>query len=290
MDHNRQVLPPFILLTLALLGVLLHSAPTFAQSPAGGKIKGTGGVSSIGGSGGGGLISWATLSSYAAPGERGGVAFASRADLDDFRLDVMGFAFNWHDRMEASYARQDFRIKAGNVPIVQDRFGFRYRVAGDLIYDSLPQITFGIEHGRLRDTDIALAVGARHTRDTDYVVSIARAWLNGIGHRTTLLNVNLRHSRANQYGLLGYGGDDTDRVLHGEFAAAIFFNRQLAAGVEYRQKPDNLSSLREQSARDVFLAWFPNKHFSVTAAWLDLGDIAGAANQTGYYLSLQTAF
>jgi len=269
---------------------LLLGSMAEATEGSGGKIKGTGGVSSISGSGGGGLTPWATLSSYAAEDQRGGVVFATRADVDDFRMDVLGVAVNWHDRIELAYAQQDFRIKAGNVSIVQDRLSLRYRVAGDLIYDNMPQITLGVEHGRLRDADIALAVGAESTSGTDYIISAARVWLNGIAHRTTLLNVNLRHSRANQYGILGYGGDASDNPVHIEAAGAVFINRSWAIGMEYRQKPDNLSALREQSARDIFIAWFPNKHFSVTAAWLDLGDIAGAADQTGYYLSLQAAF
>ena len=63
-------------------------------------------------------------------------------------------------------------------------------------------------------------------------------------------------------------------------------NRHLAFGIEYRQKPDNLSFAREEDWNDVFIAWFPNKHINVTAAWADLGDIAGVKDQQGWYLSL----
>jgi len=44
--------------------------------------------------------------------------------------------------------------------------------------------------------------------------------------------------------------------------------------------------LGEQDWKDLFVAWMPNKHVSVTAAYLDLGNIAGASDQTGWYLSV----
>ncbi|MEX2332792.1 MAG: DUF3034 family protein, partial [Pseudohongiella sp.] len=117
--------------------------------------------------------------------------------------------------------------------------------------------------------------------------SMARAWLNGIAHRTTLLNVNLRYGDANQFGILGYGGDDADQKINLEVAGAVFLNRSVAVGFEWRQKPDNLSALVEDDAKDLFLAYFPNKRLSLTAAWVDLGAIAGAPDQRGVYVSLQ---
>ena len=61
-------------------------------------------------------------------------------------------------------------------------------------------------------------------------------------------------------------------------------------GVEYRQKPDKLSAFREQDAWDAFVAWFPLKYVAVTAARVDLGNIATHPNQHGWYLSLQGSF
>ena len=217
----------------------------------------------------------------------GGTVFASQARVDDYQLDIYGGAFNVHDRLEVSVARQDFLIKAADLHIRQDKVGLRYKVAGDIIYEQMPQITVGVEHGELRDEAVALSVGAKDTSGTDYTVSVARAWLNGIAHRTTLLNVNLRYGNSNQFGILGYGGDDEDSRVNVEVAGAVFLNRSVAVGFEWRQKPDNLSALTENSARDLFLAYFPNKRVSFTAAWVDLGDIAGAADQRGVYFSLQ---
>lgn len=275
-------------MSLALAGALpITAAADEAQNQRFGKIKGTGGVSSISGAGGGGLTPWATLSSYAEAGQMGGTVFATQARVDDYQLDIVGAAFNFHDRVEVSVARQDFLIKAADLQIRQDKIGLRYKVAGDIIYDRLPQITVGAEHGNLRDEAVALSVGASHTSGTDYTVSVARAWLNGIAQRTTLLNVNLRYGNSNQFGILGYGGDDADPRVNLEVAGALFITRSIAVGFEWRQKPDNLSALKEDNARDVFLAYFPNKRLSLTTAWVDLGDIAGATNQRGVYFSLQ---
>ncbi|MEX1197017.1 MAG: DUF3034 family protein [Pseudohongiellaceae bacterium] len=285
---SRQTRTGGMMLPGLLLGLLLTlpSPPAFSE----GRLAGTGGVSSINGSGGGGLTGWATLAGYADTGETSGTVYASRADVDDFRLDVFGASATFSNRLEIGLARQHFTIKAADARIEQDRFTAKWRMAGDLIYGKLPQLSLGVEHGRLRDTGTALALGAADTQDTDYIISAARAWIDGLFHRTTLLNVNLRRSQANQYGILGFGGDDPGREWHAEGALAWFATRNIAIGAEYRQKPDNLSALREQSARDLFLAWFPNKRVSVTAAWLDLGAIAGQSDQTGFYLSLQAAF
>ena len=65
----------------------------------------------------------------------------------------------------------------------------------------------------------------------------------------------------------------------------VFLTHEIALGVEYRVKSNNLG-LGEQDWQDVFVAWFPNKYVSITAAWLDLGSIAGAKDQTGWYLSV----
>jgi Protein of unknown function (DUF3034) len=275
-------------LGLMLLPLALIASAAEAQSD--GRLRGTGGVSSISGAGGGGLIPWATLTGYATHPASSGSVFATHASVDDFTLDVAGAAINFRDRAEASFARQNFDIKANGARISQDVVGLKWRLAGDVLYDQLPQVVAGVEHHALRDPATARAVGARSTAGTDLYVGAARAWIAGVAGRTTLLNVNLRHSSANQYGLLGHGGDDMDARWQLEAAVAVFLTRSWVVGAEYRQKPDNLRALKEHDAHDVFIAWFPDKRVSLTAAWVNLGDIAGAPDQSGFYLSLQGAF
>ena len=69
--------------------------------------------------------------------------------------------------------------------------------------------------------------------------------------------------------------------------------KDLAVGAEYRAKPNQLAfagaPFEEGAWKDLFIAWAPSKRVSVTAAWVDLGNIVGHARQTGAYLSLQLA-
>jgi hypothetical protein len=61
-------------------------------------------------------------------------------------------------------------------------------------------------------------------------------------------------------------------------------------GLEYRQKPDNLSFAVEDDWSDAFVAWFPNKHVAVVAAWAELGSIATLEDQNGLYLSVHASY
>jgi hypothetical protein len=57
-------------------------------------------------------------------------------------------------------------------------------------------------------------------------------------------------------------------------------------------KPRNLGVDNEKDYYDAFVAWFPTKHLSVTAAYAVLGDITvfNPTKQRGAYLSVQTGF
>ena len=115
-----------------------------------------------------------------------------------------------------------------------------------------------------------------------------------------LVNLTLRATKANQNGLLGYGGTASDRVsIEPEVSIAWLLRRTVAVGVEYRAKPDKLNpsalgaGLREDDWKDVFVAWAPNKHVSLTLAYVDLGRIVPAVQsrrQTGTYASVQFAY
>ena len=98
-----------------------------------------------------------------------------------------------------------------------------------------------------------------------------------------------RYTEANQTGLLGFGAEDKSAELVWEVSTAILLGRNVALGVEYRQKPDNLS-LKEDDWKSVFIAWVPNKSLNITAAWIDLGQIAGAKHQDGFYFSVMGNF
>lgn len=290
--------PALLLRAAGLLAAICVIAITAPARAGQGKLLATGGASQLEGAGGGGLVPWATLSGYGTRGQQGGAAFATRVDTGDYVLDVQGAAYTFGNRLELSVARQ--RLDLGELrrqlalpwpALGQDIVGAKLRLSGDLVYTRPPQVSVGVQYKRLRDAALPLALGARDGSGVDAYVSATKLFLSGPGGYQWLLNGTVRSTRANQLGLLGFGGDrKSGRSLVLEGSAAVLLNPSLAVGVEYRQKPDNLGFAREDDWRDVFVAWFPNKRVSLVAAWAELGSIATLDAQRGPYVSLQLAF
>lgn len=250
-----------------------------------GKLLGTPGVSQVEGSAGGGLVPWAQLAGYASDDEFAINGFCSRADVTDYSLNVCGAQVNVFDRVELSYAQQRFEVPSLSTTIEQSITAAKVRLYGDIVYSSWPQLSLGIQHKSLDDGTVATLVGAQETSGTDIYFAASKLHLGALAGYNVFWNVTTRYSNANQLGLLGFGGESTSKDVLFEGSTAIFLSREIAFGVEYRQKSNNLG-LGEQDWQDIFVAWMPNKYVSITAAWLDLGNIAGAKNQTGWYLSV----
>jgi hypothetical protein len=263
--------------------LLLVSLPTFANSS--GKLLATPGVSQVEGSGGGGIVPWAQLAGYASEDEFSVNGFCSRADVSDYALNVCGAQLNLFNRVELSYAKQEFDVPALNTEIEQSITSAKIRLYGDIVYSQWPQLSLGIQYKSLDDGTVAKLVGAEDTSGTDYYLAASKLHLGALAGYNWFWNVTTRYSEANELGLLGYGGGNADSAFLFEGSTAVFLSRELAIGIEYRQKANNLN-LGEQDWKDVFVAWMPNKNVSVTAAYLDLGRIAGADDQTGWYLSV----
>ncbi|WP_404341214.1 DUF3034 family protein [Pseudoalteromonas mariniglutinosa] len=270
---------------LKLSLVTLLAVLSFSVIAADGKLLATPGISQVEGSGGGGIVPWAQLAGYASEDEVAINGFCSRADVSDYQLDVCGAQVNFFDRVELSYAQQRFDVPALDTQIEQSISGAKLRLYGDIVYSQWPQLSLGIQHKSLDDGAVAKLVGAEDTQGTDIYLATSKLHLGAIAGYNWFWNVTARYSEANQLGLLGYGGANSGHKVMFEGSTAIFLSREFAVGIEYRQKSNNLG-LGEQDWRDVFVAWLPNKHVSVTAAWLDLGSIAGAKDQTGWYLSV----
>lgn len=263
-----------------------------------GRLLATGGATSIDGAAGGGILPWAVIAGYGEEGEWGGSSFLTRVETGDYRLDAGGLALSYGNRVELSYGRQRFDLgtlaRDLNLPdnsLSQDIIGLKLRLFGDLIYDRLPQVSLGIEHKRQKDFRVPGLVGAERDEDSEAYLAASRLLLGGAFGYNLLLNGNLRYSRANELGLLGFGGDRRDKhsVLK-EGAVAVLLNPRWVVGVEYREKPDNLGFAGESDWSDLFVGYFPNKHLSVVLAYARLGEIAGLDNQDGVYLSLQGSF
>lgn len=273
---------------ITLILMLAVSSYTLAGT---GKLQETAGVTQVEGSGGGGLVPWATLSGYDSRDEWSSSVFMTRLSLPDYRLQAFGISAGIHDRIELSLARHTFELK--NVPfgereINQQILGLKGRLYGDIVYGSWPQIALGAQYKELRDDFVASAVGAEDTDNgTDLYLAASKAHLGALLGYNLVWDVTLRATKANQFGLLGFGGDNNDSYeIMLEASVAALLSRRLALGMEYRQKPDNLSALEEEDAYDIFLAYIPNKNFNITFAWADLGVIAGEEDQSGAYVSI----
>ncbi|MFE8073292.1 DUF3034 family protein [Marinobacteraceae bacterium S3BR75-40.1] len=270
--------------------ILLLAASSVLANP-GSRLWATGGVTTIEGSAGGGLTPWALLSGYASSGEWGGIVNLSSTRVDDYSLEVQAAGVSFDHRVELTFARQRFKLDTLGGELEQDVFGAKFRLLGDAVYTPYGQWSLGLQHKRQRDFDLPNAVGAEDDSGTDVYLTGSKLFLNAIAGRNLLLNAGVRATRANQTGLLGFGGDQGDSYeAVAEASAGLFLNRQWLVGSEYRQKPDNLGFAKEDDWKDVFVAYIPTRELAVTAAWVDLGNIAGLKDQTGFYLALQGAF
>ncbi|MEP1445023.1 MAG: DUF3034 family protein [Paraglaciecola sp.] len=252
-----------------------------------GKLIGTAGLNQLEGSGGGGIVTWATLAGYDSREQISVNAFGTQVYLDDYRLNVLGVSASFYDRVEISIAQQRFDLKTLGGDIEQNIYGVKYRIYGDVVYSTWPQLSVGIQHKTLDDASIANAVGATDdSNGTDLYLAATKVHLGAIAGFNALWSVTARATKANQLGLLGFGGIKNDSYqIMAEASAAVLLSRHLAVGAEYRQKPDNLG-LGEEDWFDLFISYIPSKNLSFTLAWAELGSIAGANNQKGLYLSL----
>ncbi|WP_206486207.1 DUF3034 family protein [Thalassotalea sp. G2M2-11] len=252
---------------------------------AGGKILATPGVSQVEGAGGGGLVPWAQLAGYATENTIAASAFCTQATVKDFQLDSCGAQLNFYDRLELSFAQQNFDVNPLSLSLSQQIIGVKYRLYGDVVYSHWPQLSLGIQHKTLDTPDIAFALGAQHDSGTDIYIAASRLHLGLIAGYNFLWNATIRYTEANEMGLLGFGGSNGGGGFEAEISAAVLINKHFAIGAEYRQKPDNLG-LGESDWSDIFIAWFPNKNASITLAYVNLDVIAALPNQDGWYLSV----
>ena len=262
----------------------LFALPANADS----KILATSGATQLEGAAGGGIVPWAVIGGYGSDGEWGGAIASTRVSVDDFQLDVASALIGIHNRVELNIGHQDLHVEPLSLNIRQNIVGIKVRVAGDLIYHAMPQMSVGVLHKENRDPAVPNLLGAHDNSGYDLYFSASKVILAGWLERNWVVNGTLRWTNANQIGLLGFGnGNGDDYQLVAETSVGMFWNRHWAGGFEYRQKPDRLSAVTEDDWFDTWLGWFPNKRAAVVLAYADLGDIAGLVEQRGWYLSLQ---
>ena len=270
----------------AKLGVVLALCATAFSAAAGdGKLRGAGGLISIEGSAGGGISPWAVIAGYNEADQASALAASSRVETDDYQLQTNSVAIGAYNRVELSLTRQTFAIPGARLG--QDILGAKVRLAGDLIYGPYPQVSLGAQYKRSTQGSTLSALGIRDQQDVDFYASVSRLFLSGPLDRSWLVNATVRSTKAQQTGLLGFS---SNRKFVLEGSTAMLLNRYVALGLEYKTKPDELSGLREDDWKDVFLAWFPNKKLTLAVAYVDLGEIATRKNQNGYFFTLQGQF
>ena len=281
---------------LLALAFLLPAWRVLAQDS--GRLLATSGVSQVEGAGGGGLASWALITGYGTNDAVGGNVHDTFAYTSDFTLESAGAAVGVHDRVELSYAHLWFDTRQAGArlgigrgyTITEDVAGLKVRLFGDAVYDQdswLPQVAASVQFKSNDDHALLRAIGARSAQGVDVTLSATKIFLA----QSLLANATVRATKANQFGLLGFGGDRTAGYRpEFEGSLAYLLTRRLAFGAELRTKPDNLRFAHEGPALDAFAAYFVNKHVSVTLAYVDLGPVANQGRQDGVYLSLQAGF
>ena len=285
--------------TLLLLLVLATGGAAHAgDGRGGGRMLLTDGVTAIEGSAGGGIATWATIAGAETHNGIGGTVHGTVVSAPDFTLRSYGASIGLFDRMELSYARQDLDTDAAGAAlglgrdyrISQDVFGAKLRVSGNLVYDQdgwLPQLSIGVQRKRATRSALVRALGARSDRGTDYYVAATKLILD----RGVLLNATVRMTRANQGGLLGFGGDRQRGYRPQiEGSAGEMLSPRFVIGGEYRTKPDNLGFAKERDWADLFAAYAITRTITTTVAYADLGPIATFTKQRSLFVSLRGRF
>ena len=262
------------------------------------KLLLTGGVSQLEGAAGGGLTPWAVIGGYGTRDQIGANAFITHLGLPDYTFNAAGALVAMFDRFEIEAAEERFDTQNVGAALGigrgfvfrQDIFGLKLKLFGDAVLEQdswLPQVSAGLQYKKNNQGDVLAAIGAKSDHGIDFYLTATKLYLG----ESILVNGTLRFTKANQIGLLGFGGDKNNRYepeLEG--SVAYLLSRTFAVGVEYRMKPNNLGIAQEDDWYDAFVAWAPTKNISLTLAYAYLGNIVIKDNQRGLYLSAQIGF
>src|SRR5471032_2586922 len=200
-NNNTVLRRTGALLALAATLAAAGDALAIDSTPDMGKFLATGGVSEVYGT----RDSWGANAHY------------TYLKTQDYALGSYGVAVGIADRVELSLAQQQFEGSAAplnHLNIKQDIIGVKVRVAGDAVYEQdspMPQLAVGVQYkrnkgvgglGALGVTNVT-QLGARDDHGYDYYVSATKI----LFEQSLLLNGTLRATKANQMGILGFGGD-----------------------------------------------------------------------------------
>lgn len=315
---------------LLAASAVLFSGGAWADLYNDGKVLATGGVSMTDGAGGGGITPWATITGYGTRDGINGDVHYTYVSLPNYSLNSIGAAIGLWDRVELSYTNDVLPtgstfdtvglltstagiptgIQPWNTTIKMDVFGAKVRVFGEAIYDSdnlIPQVAVGGFYKVNHNKTLLKTLQADKAKDWEAYIAATKIFFP----INTLINVTLRYTSANQTGLVGFGGPDSNKKkIRPEVSLAYLLNKGTAIGAEYQKHGHNLDgkgvdlggltlpggligstvTQKESDWYDAFIAFFPSKNLSITMAYAMLGNITLTPNQNGYYVSLQASF
>ena len=303
---------PVFFWALAFVAGLLESPLSHADNAFGGdegKFLLTSGFSDIDGAGGGGLVPLALISGYGSSDSWGANAHFTSVQLKDFQVRAYGVTVGLFDRLELSYTRQNLEVTGtplDGLGVDQDVAGLKLKLLGDAVYNQdswLPQLALGAEYKKndgIRDAQhVGLPGLVNPTQlgaDSEHAADIYLAGTKVFLAQSLVANLVVRATKANQLGLLGFGGDrHSGYSFEPEGTLAYLVTRRIAVGAEFRSRPHNLSVDNESNAWDLFVGWTPTKNISLVLAYLNLGSILAPVTQVtrkqdGAYLSIQAGF
>jgi hypothetical protein len=307
-----------------LAGLTILSMPNDSRADEG-KLLFTGGVTELEGAGGGGLVPWALITGYETRDGVGADAHYTHANLGAYQVNAAGLAVGLFDRFELSYVNVALgggiagSLNGGHT-ISEDVVGAKLRLFGSAVYGQgswIPQVAVGAQYKNNSDingvvTTLQGSLGLPTTSNipdiksdgVDFYVAATKLFLA----QSLLVNTTLRFTKANQFGLAGFGcgnsmvcGSGKNKYSpEGEFTLGYLLNVRTAVGVEYRTRPDNLKTLsnnlglghtlREDSAYDLWFAYAPSKKLDIVLAYLLLNNVVGSPDTNGLYLSVRAGF
>ncbi len=310
-----------------LLSLFFISPLVFAQS--GSRLIASGGITGFEGTAGGGITPWAFIGGYTSKEEISYSANVQYLSLSDYSLTTAGAGISLFDRVEISVQRQRLDISAGltsnvfalltegavtnanSATIEQDIVGAKVKLFGDGVFTQnswVPQVAIGAQYKKNRDFDsslslpdgtvplpeigVPLLLGAKDDSGTDVYVSATKLWLGTPSGYNLLTNLTARYTKANVFGLLGFGAEENDNAkLEWEGSLALLISPTTAIGTEFRTQTNRLGGLAEEdTVVDAIIAYFPNKSISITAAYVDLGNLPLQESSSGFYLSVNGNF
>lgn len=224
----------------------------------------------------------------------------------------------------------DNGVDPWNTQIHMQTYGAKLRLFGDAVYTAdswIPQTAIGFLYKDNTTPEFVInTLGAAENKDWEAYMAFTKV----LFRYSTLVNFTARYTAANQIGLTGFGACNgfgpskvcnDDKEVRAEVSVAHLLKKNFAIGFEYQMHGDNLDNrsinlanlpltgltellggvglggledaLQQQEESDwwdFFFAYAPSKNYSITIAYLMLGNIAVAENQNGLYLSLHATF